>query len=39
MPRWQQHLCIPGQALRPGAYKQQLRWWEEAELELVSAGG
>lgn len=36
MPRWQKHLCIPGQALRPGAYKQQLRWWEEAELELVS---
>lgn len=39
IPRWQLQQGIPARELRQGAYKQQLRDHEEAELELVSAQG
>ncbi len=35
IPRWQLQQGIPARELRQGAYKQQLRDHEEAELELV----
>lgn len=34
-PRWQLQQATPARLLRRGATKQQLRHWEEAELELV----
>lgn len=37
IPRWQLQQGIPARELRQGAYKQQLRDHEEAELELVRA--
>lgn len=37
-PRWQLQQGIPARFLRQGAYKQQLRHSEEAELELVRRG-
>lgn len=37
MPRWQADELIRPETLRPGAEKQQLRSWEEAEMELVFA--
>ena len=39
IPRWQAQLMIPGEQLRRGALKMQLRRWEEAELELVRGWG
>lgn len=38
VPRWQLQESIPGQEIRQGAYKMQLRKWEEAELELDRFG-
>lgn len=34
-PRWEVQESIPGEKLRPGAYKMQLRPEEEEELPLV----
>jgi hypothetical protein len=39
IPRWQARELVPGDKLRPGAYKQQLRQREEAQLELVGIWG
>lgn len=35
-PRWEVNESIPGEKLRPGAFKMQLRPHEEAALPLVS---
>ena len=35
LPRWQVQDLTPGSQIRQGAYKQQLREREEADLELV----